>query len=96
VTDVDLVQSQLRIAAGETLADLRLSQESIQLRGAALQADSSAAPGWPMLTSVGMRARCCATARPNRPFQELQRAPVRILTSSSWTGTDDRARRLDG
>ena len=37
VTDVDLVQSQLRIAAGETLADLGLTQESIQLRGAALQ-----------------------------------------------------------
>ncbi len=37
VTDVDLVQSQLRIAAGETLADLGLSQESIVLRGAALQ-----------------------------------------------------------
>src|SRR3954467_13356382 len=37
VTDVDLVQSQLRIASGETLADLGLSQESILLRGAALQ-----------------------------------------------------------
>src|SRR5688500_14301727 len=37
VTDVDLVQSQLRIAAGETLADLGLAQEKIQLRGAALQ-----------------------------------------------------------
>jgi pyruvate carboxylase len=37
VTDVDLVQSQLRIAAGETLADLGLSQDSITLRGAALQ-----------------------------------------------------------
>ncbi|EHR49582.1 pyruvate carboxylase [Saccharomonospora marina XMU15] len=37
VTDVDLVQSQLRIAAGETLADLDLSQERIYLRGAALQ-----------------------------------------------------------
>src|SRR5215218_6567204 len=37
VTDVDLVQSQLRIAAGETLADLGLSQETIELRGAALQ-----------------------------------------------------------
>jgi pyruvate carboxylase len=37
VTDVDLVQSQLRIAAGETLADLGLAQERIQLRGAALQ-----------------------------------------------------------
>ncbi|MHA7190856.1 pyruvate carboxylase [Arthrobacter sp. MDT2-16] len=37
VTDVDLVQSQLRIAAGETLSDLGLSQETVTLRGAALQ-----------------------------------------------------------
>ena len=37
VTDVDLVQSQLRIAAGETLADLGLSQDDIRVRGAALQ-----------------------------------------------------------
>ncbi|MEU6357117.1 pyruvate carboxylase, partial [Streptomyces sp. NPDC047072] len=37
VTDVDLVQAQLRIAAGATLADLGLSQETVQLHGAALQ-----------------------------------------------------------
>ncbi|MGD9960348.1 pyruvate carboxylase [Nocardioides sp.] len=37
VTDVDLVQSQMRIASGETLADLGLSQDGIVLRGAALQ-----------------------------------------------------------
>ncbi len=37
VTDVDLVQSQMRIASGETLADLGLSQETVHLRGAALQ-----------------------------------------------------------
>src|SRR5689334_5886947 len=37
VTDVDLVQSQLRIASGETLADLGLSQETVKLHGAALQ-----------------------------------------------------------
>ncbi|MFT4235470.1 MAG: pyruvate carboxylase, partial [Microbacterium sp.] len=37
VTDVDLVQSQMRIAAGETLADLGLHQEQIHLHGAALQ-----------------------------------------------------------
>nr|MBA2445065.1 pyruvate carboxylase [Nocardioidaceae bacterium] len=37
VTDVDLVQSQLRIAAGETLADLGLRQADIRVRGAALQ-----------------------------------------------------------
>jgi pyruvate carboxylase len=37
VTDVDLVQAQIRIAAGETLADLGLSQDTIAVRGAALQ-----------------------------------------------------------
>ena len=37
VTDVDLVQSQMRIAAGESLADLGLQQENLHLRGAALQ-----------------------------------------------------------
>ena len=37
VTDVDLVQSQLRIASGETLADLGLSQDRISVHGAALQ-----------------------------------------------------------
>ena len=37
VTDVDLVQSQILIAAGATLAEMGLSQESIVLRGAALQ-----------------------------------------------------------
>ncbi|MEU5642108.1 pyruvate carboxylase [Streptomyces milbemycinicus] len=37
VTDVDLVQAQLRIASGQTLADLGLSQETVTLRGAALQ-----------------------------------------------------------
>ena len=37
VTDVDLVQSQMRIASGETLADLGLSQDTVVLRGAALQ-----------------------------------------------------------
>ncbi|MDX2026677.1 pyruvate carboxylase [Microcella sp.] len=37
VTDVDLVQSQMRIAYGQTLAELGLTQEQIHLRGAALQ-----------------------------------------------------------
>ncbi|MBB1500224.1 pyruvate carboxylase [Propioniciclava sp. MC1683] len=37
VTDVDLVSSQMRIAAGRTLAELGLSQDAIHLRGAALQ-----------------------------------------------------------
>lgn len=36
VTDVDLVSSQMRIA-GESLADLGLRQEDIQVRGQALQ-----------------------------------------------------------
>jgi len=37
ITDVDLVQSQLRIASGETLADLGLSQDLVRINGAALQ-----------------------------------------------------------
>ncbi|MEB4616551.1 pyruvate carboxylase [Leucobacter sp. M11] len=37
VTDVDLVQAQIRIAAGASLADIGLVQDQIQLRGAALQ-----------------------------------------------------------
>ncbi len=36
-TDVDLVRSQLRLAGGETLASLGLTQERIAQRGAALQ-----------------------------------------------------------
>jgi pyruvate carboxylase len=37
ITDVDLVSSQLRIAAGETLEDLGLRQQDIAPHGAALQ-----------------------------------------------------------
>ncbi len=37
VTDVDLVQAQLRLAGGETLADLGLDQDTIGCRGFALQ-----------------------------------------------------------
>jgi pyruvate carboxylase len=37
VTDVDLVQSQMLIAAGKTLAELGLRQDQIQVRGAAMQ-----------------------------------------------------------
>ena len=37
ITDVDLVQAQMRIAAGESLADLGLEQSEIRINGAALQ-----------------------------------------------------------
>ncbi|MGL3805815.1 pyruvate carboxylase [Paeniglutamicibacter sp. R2-26] len=37
ITDVDLVQSQMRIAAGETLEDLGIRQDELQIRGVALQ-----------------------------------------------------------
>lgn len=37
VTDVDLVQSQMRIAAGETLEDLNIRQDELHVRGFALQ-----------------------------------------------------------
>src|SRR3954468_1596836 len=37
ITDVDLVARQMRIADGETLEDLGLSQDSLQVHGAAMQ-----------------------------------------------------------
>ena len=37
ITDVDIVQAQMRIASGESLADLGISQDSIEVRGWALQ-----------------------------------------------------------
>ncbi len=37
VTDIDLVQAQLRIAAGETLADLGIAQEDVHVNGVAMQ-----------------------------------------------------------
>jgi pyruvate carboxylase len=37
ITDVDLVAGQMRIADGETLDDLGLSQDSLQVHGAAMQ-----------------------------------------------------------
>nr|WP_208410878.1 pyruvate carboxylase [Mycolicibacterium fluoranthenivorans] len=37
ITDVDLVSSQLRIAAGETLVQLGLTQDTLTIRGAAMQ-----------------------------------------------------------
>ena len=37
ITDVDLVQAQIRLAAGATLADIGLAQHNLQIRGAAIQ-----------------------------------------------------------
>ena len=37
ITDIDLVQSQMRIAAGETLVDLGLTQDKIKMHGFAIQ-----------------------------------------------------------
>ncbi|HEY5554434.1 MAG TPA: biotin carboxylase N-terminal domain-containing protein, partial [Cellulomonas sp.] len=37
VTDIDLVSAQMRIASGETLADLGISQDTIRINGSALQ-----------------------------------------------------------
>ncbi|OYO24504.1 pyruvate carboxylase [Enemella dayhoffiae] len=55
ITDVDLVQSQMRIAAGESLADLGLRQEDLQIRGAALQCRiTTEDPGNGFRPDVGM------------------------------------------
>ena len=40
ITDVDLVQAQMRIAAGESLGDLGLSQDVIRINGTACSAGS--------------------------------------------------------
>jgi pyruvate carboxylase len=37
ITDVDLVQAQMRIASGESLEDLGIRQDELRIRGAALQ-----------------------------------------------------------
>ncbi|NLS09532.1 pyruvate carboxylase [Nesterenkonia sp. MY13] len=37
ITDIDLVASQMRIAAGESLADLGIVQEELRVRGSAMQ-----------------------------------------------------------
>jgi pyruvate carboxylase len=62
ITDVDLVQSQIRIAAGETLADLGLSQDTIQMHGAALQCRITTED--PSQVSARTRERSPHTARP--------------------------------
>ena len=46
VTDVDLVQAQMRIASGETLAEMGLSQDAIRVRGAALQCRITTEDPW--------------------------------------------------
>jgi pyruvate carboxylase len=78
VTDVDLVQSQLRIAAGETLADLGLSQESIVLRGRRCSAGS------PPRTRPTASARTPAGSPPTAP---------RAGPGSGWTAAPRWARR---
>ena len=43
ITGVDLVQSQIRVAAGQRLKDIGLAQEQIAKRGFAIQAAPRAA-----------------------------------------------------
>jgi pyruvate carboxylase len=71
ITDVDLVQAQMRIASGETLADLGLSQEEIRINGAALQCRITtaerecgwtAAPWTPAWRSVPISTRCWSSS----------------------------------
>ncbi|KRE81453.1 pyruvate carboxylase [Arthrobacter sp. Soil764] len=37
ITDIDIVQAQLRLAGGESLPDLGLTQDAVRIRGAAIQ-----------------------------------------------------------
>ena len=92
ITDVDLVQSQMRIAAGETLADLGLQQDTVQLRGAALQCritteDPTAGfrPDTGKITtyrSPGRRAASVSTAAPSTRARRSARTSTRCSPSS--------------
>jgi len=55
VADVDLVAAQMRIASGETLADLELSQDSVALHGFAVQCRiTTEDPGNEFRPDIGM------------------------------------------
>jgi Carbamoyl-phosphate synthase L chain, ATP binding domain len=73
VTDVDLVQSQLRIAAGETLADLGLSQRARAGRGAAADPQPAALPRTPSRCGV---PRCSAGSPPRTRPTASARTPA--------------------
>ena len=65
ITDVDLVQSQMRIASGETLADLGLSQETVS--SAARPCSAGSPPRTPPTASGPTPARSRPTAPPAAP-----------------------------
>jgi pyruvate carboxylase len=105
VTDVDLVQAQLRIAAGETLPGMGLSQDAIVVRGAALQCritteDPPTASGLPPAASPptghrAARASGWTAALPSAP--RSRRTSTRCWSSSPAAAgparRDPRARR---
>ena len=79
VTDVDLVQSQMRIASGETLADLGLSQETVG--SAAPRCSAGSPPRTPPTASAPTPARSRPTAPPAAPG-------VRLDGGTTYTGAE--------
>ena len=98
VTDVDLVQAQLRIASGETLADLGLSQDNVVLRGAALQCRITTEdpangfrPDTGKITTYRSAAPGCAwTAARSTPAPRCPRTSTRCSPSSPAAGARSR------
>ena len=85
ITDVDLVQTQMRIAAGETLAELSLQQGDIRMRGAALQCRITTED--PTQGSGRTRARSPPTVRPAGPASVWTAAPCTRARRSARTST---------
>ena len=92
ITDVDLVQAQMRIAAGETLEDLGIRQDELQIRGVALQSPHHhRGPGQrlppgrrqPSPSTAPPAAPACAwTAAPSTPVPRSPRTSTRCWSSS--------------
>ena len=85
VTDVDLVQSQLRIASGETLADLGLSQDTSCC--AARRCSAGSPPRTPPTTSGPTPAGSRPTAPPAAPASASTAARPTPAPRSARTST---------
>ena len=108
ITDVDLVQAQLRIASGETLADLGLSQDADPgPRGRAAVPDHHRGPGQRLparhrrhhhLPLAGRRGRPAGRRHRPTPAPRCRRTSTRMLAKLTCRGRTfeaaiDRARR---
>ena len=107
VTGIDLVQTQFRIASGQTLAELDISQESITVTGAALQCrittedptnefrpDSGRITGYRSAGGAGVRLDGGTIATGAEVLPYFDSLLVKVTTRArTWEETVARARR---